>query len=236
MKNLKPTFSLIIPCFNESKNLPTLIERCNQNHLKNIEIILVNNGSTDDSETILESLLMGISHIKKVKVEKNQGYGYGIIVGLREAKNEIIGWTHADLQTEPSDIINAIPLFDDNQYDRIFVKGLRKGRPLSDLFFTLGMSIFESIYLRYFFWDINAQPTLFHRDFLKEFKEPPLDFSLDLYVYFLAKKNKFNIKRFPVFFLDRLYGISHWNIDFKSKLKLIFRTVKFSSKLRKNYK
>ena len=47
-----------------------------------------------------------------------------------------------------------------------YVKGDRKGRPIFDQIFTLGMSFFETIYLRTKLWDINAQPNIFHRSFL----------------------------------------------------------------------
>ena len=48
--------------------------------------------------------------------------------------------------------------------------------------------------------DINAQPTMFHRSFFEKWYKPPKDFSLDLYVYHLALKNKLTIKRFSVYF------------------------------------
>ena len=51
-------YSLIIPCYNESKNIPLLLERCKKFSNNNtIEIIIVNNGSSDDTETVLNNLL-----------------------------------------------------------------------------------------------------------------------------------------------------------------------------------
>jgi glycosyltransferase involved in cell wall biosynthesis len=225
--------SLIIPCYNESKNLPSLIERCQQLDSKIFEVIIVNNGSTDDTSNVLTNLMNSkYPFIKAVKVEVNQGYGHGILCGLRSSTGNIIGWTHADLQTDPLDSNQVINLI--NQYgENIFIKGQRYGRPISDVIFTIGMSIFESILLKKLLWDINAQPTFFPRNFFDEWDSPPNDFSLDLFAYHQAKKNNLEVIRFPVLFGKRLHGHSTWNIDFKSKWKFIKRTIQFSLTLRK---
>ena len=54
----KMKFSLVIPCYNEVKNIPLLLERCAVfNSRDDFEIILVDNGSTDDSKELLKRLL-----------------------------------------------------------------------------------------------------------------------------------------------------------------------------------
>ena len=119
--------------------------------------------------------------------------------------------------------------------DKVFVKGLRNGRKLSAKIFTICMSIYASFNLGYFFWDINAQPTIFPASFFKEWNNPPNDFSLDLYAYFLAKKKGYEIKRFNVKFSERLFGISKWNFNFNSKVKFIKRNINYIIKLSKEY-
>ncbi len=170
-----------------------------------------------------------------MQVKKNQGYGHGILAGLREAKGEILGWTHADMQTDPMDFAKGLEFF--NRYGNdIFVKGKRQGRPLTDLFFTIGMSFFETILLKNPLWDINAQPTIFSKKNFQKWMNPPHDFSLDLFTYYMAKQSKLNIHRFPVLFSARAYGVSHWNINWSSKKKFIRRTIQFSIQLKKSFK
>lgn len=101
---------------------------------------------------------------------------------------------------------------------------------------SVGMSIFETILLRQLLWDINAQPTMFSRNFFESWQTPPYDFSLDLYAYYQARYLKVPIYRFPVHFNKRAHGISHWNINWKAKLKFIRRTIHFSLQLRKEIK
>lgn len=230
-------FSLIIPCYNEAKTLPLIVENIRNNFIRNdAEVIIVNNGSTDESALVLSDLTAGLSKIRIVTVPVNKGYGYGIIAGLKEGSGEYLGWTHGDMQTPVEDAIKALELIekeDVSTAERLFVKGLRTGRPFTDRFFTIGMSVFESILFWTVLKDINAQPNVFHRSFLKRFINPPDDFSLDLYVYYLAKVNGFSIKRFSVPFLSRRYGVSHWNTNLRSKYNFIKRTLTFSFSLKK---
>ncbi len=229
-------FSLIIPCYNEVANLPLLLDRCKDVACHpDIEVILVDNGSTDNSSEVLLRLLPLYPGCRSVRVEKNQGYGFGILAGLRTAIGEILGWTHADMQTDPQDTLRGLELFDKYGLD-IFVKGRRYGRPLADASFTLGMSVFETLLLGKPLWDINAQPTLFSRSFFETWLEPPHDFSLDLYAYYLARYKRLEIHRFPVRFGERAHGVSHWNVNWAAKRKFINRTLDFSLQLRKSSK
>ena len=105
--------SLVIPCFNESRGIPELLARC-QEFIgeKSIEVIIVDNGSSDDTQKVLEPLLLKYSFVKLVNVTDNQGYGHGILSGLNGASGDILAWTHADLQTDPGDIIKALEFFE----------------------------------------------------------------------------------------------------------------------------
>jgi len=228
--------SIVIPCYNEAKNIPLILERYMKIISRNeIEVVLVNNGSTDETAVVLHELLPKYPFLKIANVPVNQGYGYGILLGLKESTGDFIGWTHGDMQTPPEDVATAFGLIQKNGNDpKLYCKGTRRGRPVFDLIFTFGMSLFETLYLGKWLYDINAQPNIFHRSFFEKWKNPPTDFSLDLYALYLAKQEKMKIIRFPVFFLKRIHGESHWNKNFASKWKFIKRTMEFSVKLKKN--
>lgn len=226
-------FSLVIPCFNESANLSLLLEKCKPvMDLPDCEVILVDNGSTDNTAEVFRALLPRYRGCRCVSVKENQGYGFGILAGVRSSKAELIGWTHADMQTDPKDILKGLAIFEANGPD-VFVKGTRHSRPMGDMLFTLAMGAFETLLFAKPMWDINAQPTMFNRQFFESWEEPPYDFSLDLYAFFQAHNHGLKILRFPVKFGERAHGVSHWNINLTAKWKFIRRTLKYSLQLRK---
>lgn len=225
--------SLVIPCFNEAANLPLLLERCKELAVRpDVEVILVDNGSIDNTAKALENLLPNYPGCRSIRIKKNQGYGSGIVAGLKASKGEVLGWTHADMQTDPQDALFGLKLFEKHG-DEIFVKGRRYGRPFMDVVFTVSMSIFETLLLARPMWDINAQPTLFSRKFFESWSDFPDDFSLDLYAYYKAQRCGLKVFRFPVRFGERAHGVSHWNINWAAKRKFIRRTVDFSLQLKK---
>ena len=228
-------YSLVIPCFNESKNLPSLFEKINI-LLKNkrIQVVLVNNGSFDDSHKIILKLKPYSKNFKYLRIKKNLGYGNGILQGLQKSDGEIIGWTHADMQTDPLDFLKAIKVF--NKKSNIFAKGKRYGRSPLDYFFTFSMSVFETILFKRKMFDINAQPTVFSKAFFAKLPLPPKDFSFDLFFYFHALEQGLKIYRFPVYFGKRHFGVSSWNTGWLSRYKFISRTFQFSFDLKRKMK
>ena len=229
--------SIIIPCYNESKSLPRLFEACLDacKERNDIQFIFVNNGSNDDTQIVLDQLLnLEIYKFgKSVHVPINKGYGFGILEGLAAAEGKILSWTHADLQTDPKDVVLAYELYKvELESNNCIVKGERKGRNLFDNIFTGGMSLMASFFLNQKLWDINAQPKIFHRDFLNHLKKAPYDFSLDLYVLYVANRIKFSIKPFPVFFSNREFGEAKGGGTLKGKFKLIKRTIGYIIELR----
>lgn len=226
--------SIVIPCYNEEKNVPIILTKFSEIiNRPDVEVILVNNGSTDSTQKCLEELLPRYTFAKTILIPVNQGYGYGILQGLKISAGDYIGWTHADLQTDPADVIKALDIIEKaGNPEHIFVKGNRKGRPFFDQFFTVGMGIFESLYLHGRLYDINAQPNIFSKAFFETWKEPPYDFALDLYALHMAMKQGVPVHRFPVRFPERLHGHSSWNTGFSAKWNFIKRTIQFSKNLK----
>ena len=230
-----PLLSLVLPCYNESKSLPFILQRLsNVLNREDIEVILVDNGSTDDTAQVLQSILVDYPFAKALSISKNEGYGHGLYSGLSIATGRFLAWCHADLQTDPNDVLTGLQILEAcDDPPHTFVKGLRHGRPWSDQLFTLGMSLFDSVVLLSPLWDINAQPNILPRELFEKYNDPPKDFSFDLFYYVLARRNRFKIYRFDVVFPDRRYGQSSWNINWNAKVNFIRRTVDFTFDLRR---
>lgn len=236
--------SIVVPCFNEKENLPKLFSSfyksiITQPNRPEVEIIFVNNGSTDGSTFEFDKLLK--DHEKEkiftvVHLDNNCGYGGGILKGLEQAKGSTLCWTHADLQTDPNDVFIAYSKYKDASRDatsEILVKGHRKNRPFFDKFFSKGMEVYTNFVLNSSLQEINAQPKLFSKNLFKSFKsQAPQDFSLDLYILLYAVKNNVSILNFPVEFLERQHGESKGGGSLKGKLRLIIRTYRYINQTR----
>ena len=228
--------SLVIPCYNEADNLPLLVDRCALVFASrdDVEVILVDNGSTDRTPELLPGLIAPHASLRSVRVPVNEGYGHGILTGLRAATGDVLAWTHADMQTDPSDVLKGYERFvASSSPDKLFVKGNRFGRPAFDVVFTWGMAAFETALLGAPMWDINAQPTMFSRSFFAGWQDPPKDFSLDLFAYYTALKSGLKVERFPVYFGPRAHGESRWNTGLTARYKFIRRTVDYSLKMKR---
>lgn len=220
--------SVIVPCYNERENIPLIASHFSKimSKREDIEVILVNNGSNDGSSEEFAKL----QGFKIVEVPVNKGYGFGILSGLNEANGRLLCWTHADMQTNPNDILKALEIYEENT----IIKGKRKNRRLMEAFFTFGMQLVTFFVLKYYLDDINAQPKLFSRKFYEEFikKKAPHDFSLDLFLLLKAKQNNIKIKDFPVFFNKRMHGEAKGGGSFKTRIKLIKRTLSYIFEMR----
>ncbi len=231
--------SVVLPCYNEKDNLEALFARLDllAEQSDSIEIILVNNGSTDGSDRVFETELArrNTSIFKVVKVEKNIGYGFGILSGLRAAKGEVLAVTHADRQTDPMDVLKAYNIYQSAADTKLLVKGFRKNRKLSEAVFSYGMGMLASLVLGTRLTEINAQPKLFSKNFFEQYEKlAPNDFSMDLYFLYQAKKHG-QIKDFPVYFAKRVAGEAKGGSgsSWKVRWKLMKRSFKYIFELRK---
>jgi glycosyltransferase involved in cell wall biosynthesis len=234
--------SVVLPCYNERDNIPALFERLDKlaAAAENLEIILVNNGSTDDSEQVFESELSKRRNpvFKVHKVEKNIGYGFGILSGLRAATGEVLAVTHADRQTDPVDVLKAFEIYKKANNVDLLVKGYRKNRKVSEAVFSYGMGLLASMALGVRLTEVNAQPKLFSRQFFESVEQnAPHDFSLDLYFLYHAKRRG-RIIDFPVFFAKRVAGIAKGGSgsSWKVRWKLIKRSFYYIFELRRTMK
>jgi glycosyltransferase involved in cell wall biosynthesis len=200
-------FSLIIPCYNEEKNIPLLLNKYSKFLKDNkSEIILVENGSTDGTAKVLKKI--NNKNVKISFIKKNIGYGYGLKRGTEKAKGKVIIFSHADLEVDPKDITKAIKIYKRQKFkikEKVFIKGNRVNKlknhwTISDIFFSYGLTLFSILLFRKYLFDIHGQPVLFNKSMLKEIKYFPNDFSVDLSFYLHAKTNCYKIIRFPVNF------------------------------------
>ncbi|MBU1255659.1 glycosyltransferase family 2 protein [Patescibacteria group bacterium] len=127
-----PYLSLIIPFYNEEKNLPLLAKELNSvlpNLNKSFEVIFIDDGSTDDSFNVLKDIVK--DNWKIIRFRKNFGQTAAWAAGLNNAKGEVIIIMDSDLENNPNDIPMLLEKIDQG-YD--IVSGWRKNRWKDSLF------------------------------------------------------------------------------------------------------
>lgn len=226
--------SIVLPCYNEADNLPPLVRRYAAARGEvEAELILVNNGSTDHTEAVLARELPAYPFARTLRVEKNRGYGHGLMTGLRAARGRYLAYSHADQQCKPEDVFAAYrALIAAPLPQRTLVKGRRARRSVSAELLTAGLAVFASAVLTMPLWDINAQPKVFPRALLGRLAAPPDGFAFDLYVMYNARQARMRQATVPVVFERRGHGQSKWAFSFLSRWRTILGMVGYIVRLR----
>ena len=126
--------SVVVPLYNESESLPELtrwIERVMTENEFSYEIIFVNDGSTDDSWSVIKDLQRGNPNIHGISFSRNYGKSPALNTGFRKAEGDVIITMDADLQDSPDEIPELYRMITEEGYD--LVSGWKKKRydPLS---------------------------------------------------------------------------------------------------------
>jgi glycosyltransferase involved in cell wall biosynthesis len=120
--------SIVVPVFNEEQSLPGLLESLISVLARlpyRYEIILVNDGSTDDSLSVMRSFSDAHPEVRLVDFRRNYGQTAALMAGIDHSSNDIVVMIDADLQNDPADIPRLLAKLDEG-YD--VVSGWRQDR------------------------------------------------------------------------------------------------------------
>ncbi|WKL44852.1 glycosyltransferase family 2 protein [Flavobacterium sp. ZE23DGlu08] len=121
--------SILIPLLNEEESLNELytwIIKVMQSHNYTYEIIFLDDGSTDNSWTIIEGFAQENPHVKGVRFMKNFGKSQALHAGFAKAQGDVIITMDADLQDSPEEIPGLYDMITNGKYD--LVSGWKKKR------------------------------------------------------------------------------------------------------------
>lgn len=226
--NTKKTYlSIILPVYNEEENIKLQYETIIKNIKplkKTYEIIFIDDGSSDKSFSILESIAKTDKNLKLVKFRRNFGQTAAMAAGIEYSKGEIIIFMDSDLQNDPKDIKKLLDKINEG-YD--VVSGWRKNRKDKLISRKIPSKIANKIISKVSnvpLHDLGCSLKAYRADVLKEVR---LYGEMHRFIPVHASWVGAKIAEIPVTHHARQFGASKYGIQRTFKVILDLLTVKF---------
>lgn len=226
MESLK--LSIIIPAQNEERGIHFVLEKL-VSHVSGphplfpheIEIIVVNDGSTDQTASVVGKMCGDFPCIKLINHRNNQGYGTALKTGFREARGEYIGFLDADGSYPPEAIFYLFSRIVENGADIVWGSRLMNGKKempfirwLGNLFFR----ILTNILFRSNLTDVTSGMRVFKKELAPHFFSLPYGLEFSPAMSAIALQKGLTVEELPIPYEKRIG---------KSKLKIFEDGFKF---------
>jgi len=162
------SITAFFPCYNDGKIIGDLVleaERQLQQLTDDYEIIVVNDGSTDDSAAVLRALEPRVPRLKVVTHQRNRGYGGALRSGFAAATKDVVFYTDGDGQYDVRELPVLLMLLTD---DTDFVNGIKMTR--QDPSYRVHIGNLHRFVMRWSFWlpvnDVDCDYRLIRRSIL----------------------------------------------------------------------
>ena len=224
--------SVVVPLFNEAESLPELaawIERVMNEHNFTYEVLMIDDGSTDDSWKVIKELSEKNPCVKGVQFRRNYGKSPALNTGFERVKGDVVITMDADLQDSPDEIPELYRMITEEKYD--LVSGWKQKRydPLSK---TIPTKLFNATARKVSgiknLHDFNCGLKAYRRDVVKHIE---VYGDMHRYIPYLAKNAGYDkIGEKVVKHQARKYGKSKFGLDRFVNGYLDLMTLWFQSK------
>lgn len=223
-----PTMSLVLPLYNEAAGLVAIVagltEALERERIP-YQLVLVDNGSSDGSAGMLAELAGANPSLHVTTVPVNEGYGWGIICGLKEATGDIVGFMCADGQIEPADVVKVYRRQCEGGVDLAkVVRVTREDGPQRRFMSWVYNTCFRLLF-QLNERDINGTPKLLPRERLAQLQLTSKDWFIDAELMISAVRCGFRIGEVPVNFLARGHGAS--NVRLTTSLQFVWNMLRY---------
>lgn len=208
MKKLT-SLSVFFPCFNEAANLPVLIDAASQvipELAKEYELIIVNDGSTDQTKQVAARLIKKYDRVRLVNHDENKGYGAALQTGFKQSQYDWIFYTDGDNQFDISELANFLPFTDKHQaiigYRKKRVEGFKRE------IYAIMLKFFVDLVFRLHVKDIDCAFKLLKADLVKDLDLLSSGGFISSEFLYRLKKKGLEFKQLPVTHLPRKHGQS----------------------------
>lgn len=230
-RNQKPEVSITIPIYNEEAGITTTITnllREFDKHKVDYELVLINHGSWDNTEKVINELAKKNKRINAINLPKNLGYGGGIMYGFEHSKGEYIGWTCADEEVSAEDVYRIIDILRKNKNIYDVSKSRRMDRKdgnfrkLTSFVFNSLVAIRFNLHIK----DVNGYPVFFKRELYQRVKPREKEHLFNLDLMRKIRKNKLRI--IEVTIIHRKRKVSRSFMKLSRISEMAFDLIKYS--------
>ena len=201
------SLSILIPVFNEEESLLDLFSEL-KNHFKNniaVEIIFINDGSSDNSQILIEKEISHHSSWKLINLYRNYGKSIALQSGIDISSGELIATLDSDLQDDPKELMNLVNKLNDADV----IVGWKKNRldPLEKRLASKVFNFFIRIFSGLKIMDSNSGLKVLKREVAKSLN---LYGGRHRYIPLLAHQKNFLVSEIPVRHRERKFGKSKY--------------------------
>ena len=229
------TLSVVIPCYNEENTLKYCIERVQELQSKDLllEIIIVDDASTDNSYNIACFLQDVYSNINVLKHDFNQGKGAALRTGFQSAKGDFVVVQDADLEYNPLEIKKLIQPLIDNKAEVVYGSRFLSSGPHRVLYFwhSLGNRVLTS--LSNMFTDLNLTDMetcykVFKREVIQDIKITENRFGVEPEITAKVAQKRLRIFEMGISYEGRTYEEGK-KINWKDGLRALYCIFKYNA-------
>ncbi|MBI2599040.1 glycosyltransferase family 2 protein [Candidatus Curtissbacteria bacterium] len=225
---VRRALSIIIPSFNEGKTLKEIVNKVlSFKTIYNKEVIIVDDGSTDETRQILKRFPSS-KNIKVIVNSKNLGKGASVTRALKIATGDIVVIQDADLEYDPRDIPKILALFDNKNVKVVYGSRILGNNPSSHWTFNLGGQLVTLVTNILFRTNITDEPTGYkamRRDVLKNLKLKSQGFEFCPEITAKIAKQKIKIWEVPISYHPR--PVKEKKIKWQDGVAAIFYLLKY---------
>lgn len=206
----KPEVSIVIPVYNEEENLPILVPQVIEVLRpldKKFEIILVDDGSTDNSFDVIKGLCSKYLEIRYIKFGKNAGQTAAFDAGFKSALGDVVVTLDSDLQNDPQDIPKLLSYIPD--YDIVCGWRAERKDPITKRISSRIANSFRNFFTKDSIHDTGCSLKVYKREWLTKIK---LFRGLHRFLPTLLKMEGARIIEVKVSHKPRRFGRSKYNI------------------------
>jgi glycosyltransferase involved in cell wall biosynthesis len=221
-----PQLSVIIPVYNEAKTIRQILEKINSLDIDK-EIILVDDGSTDEIQDILKEII-NLNNLKIICHATNRGKGAAFLTGLSYATGDFVIIQDADLEYDPGDYLKLLNVIKEEKAE--IVLGIRFSEGYQGLFIhRLGNHFLTKLMNILFNSRINDYATCYKlasKETWNDLNLKASGFDIDVEIICNALKRKKRIAEIPISYYPRTYKEGK-KIRWKDGLWAIFYMFKY---------